>query len=75
MKAPQRIKYERDRRRNDRADAQDERLEILDDRVETIAQATGINNRTPEKGIAARIDAIEETQEEILARLDKLESD
>ena len=47
----------------------------VQDRLENVEQANGIGDRQPKTGIAHRLDAIEETQEEILARLDKLESD
>ena len=43
------------------------------DRLETLEPATGTGDRQPQKGIAHRLDAIEDTQEEILTRLDKLE--
>ena len=46
----------------------------LDERLESIEQATGMNGRQPKKGIAQRLDAIEDTQEAILERLDDLES-
>ena len=47
----------------------------INDRLESVERAAGIGDRQPKKGIAQRLDSIEETQEEILARLDKLESD
>ena len=40
-------------------------------RLESVEQANGIGDKQPKKGISHRLDAIEETQEEILARLDK----
>ena len=43
------------------------------DRIDALEQANGIGDKQPQKGIAHRLDAIEETQEEILTRLDKLE--
>ena len=44
-------------------------------RIETISQATGIGNRQPEKGIAGRLDAIEDKQAELEERIAALEEE
>ena len=46
----------------------------LNDRLGNVEQANGIGDRQPTKGIAQRLDAIEDKQTELEDRIEELES-